>query len=143
MATPDAAELSKRVAQQGCIWFNAHAPSVCHNRAGEVIKLSSAADLARVAQRPDVMLHISSLLECLRGAAQGTAADAQPALFSIMATCFQPLLDLQRVYHQHEAIVCLLLKLAGDIVEAHVSYLSVSLASLHSPLSCVGLCACC
>lgn len=97
--------------------------------AGEVIKLSSEADLPRIAQRPDVMLHISSLLERLRGAAQGTAADAQPALFSIMATCFQPLLDLQKVYHQHEAIVCLLLKLAGDIVEAHVSYLSVSPAA--------------
>ena len=93
---------------------------------GEVSKLASQADLPRIAERPDVMLHVSSLLETLRGAAQGTTADAQPALFHVMTQCLQPLLSLQKVYHQHEAIVCLLLKLAGDIVEAHISYLSVS-----------------
>lgn len=72
------------------------------------------------------MLHVSGLLESLRGQAQGTTADAQPALFHAITPCLQPLLQLQKVYHQHEAIVCLLLKLAGDVVEAHVSYLLVS-----------------
>lgn len=98
----------------------------CAMCAGKVQGIASQPDLPKIAERPDIMLHVTGLLECLRGAAQGTSADAQPALFAVLASCLQPLLTLQRVYHQHEPIVCLLLKLAGDIVEAHVSYLSVS-----------------
>ena len=84
----------------------------CAFHAGKVQELASQPDLPKIAERPDIMLHVTGLLECLR------------------ASCLQPLLTLQRVYHQHEPIVCLLLKLAGDIVEAHVSYLSVSLQAL-------------
>ena len=71
------------------------------------------------------MQRVTALLECLRGAAQGTSADAQQPLFAVCASVMEALLVLQRVYRQHEPLVCLLLKLAGDIVDAHVSYLSV------------------
>ncbi|DBA71387.1 TPA: hypothetical protein ACH3X2_011192 [Trebouxia sp. C0005] len=93
------------------------------NIAGEVSSLASRADLTSMAERPDVMQHVTALLECLRGAAQGTSPDAQQPLFSVCAGVMEPLLVLQKVYRQHEPIVCLLLKLAGDVVEAHVSYL--------------------
>jgi hypothetical protein len=33
---------------------------------------------------------------------------------------------LHRVYHNQPAVTCQILKLAGDIVEAHVSYIQVS-----------------
>ena len=94
--------------------------------AGEVSSLASRSDLGSIAERPDVMQRVTALLECLRGAAQGTSPDAQQPLFGICAGVMEPLLVLQRAYQRHEPIVCLLLKLAGDVVEAHVSYLSVS-----------------
>ncbi|KAL0051778.1 hypothetical protein WJX82_002011 [Trebouxia sp. C0006] len=93
------------------------------NIAGEVSSLASRADLASIAERPDVMQRATALLECLRGAAQGTSPDAQQPLFSVCAGVMEPLLALQKAYRQHEPVVCLLLKLAGDVVEAHVSYL--------------------
>ncbi|DBA87589.1 TPA: hypothetical protein ACH3X1_004612 [Trebouxia sp. C0004] len=93
------------------------------NIAGEVSSLASRADLASIAERPDVMQRVTALLECLRGAAQGTSPDAQQPLFSVCACVMEPLLVLQKAYRQHESVVCLLLKLAGDVVEAHVSYL--------------------
>ena len=98
--------------------------SVCVT--GEVSSLASRADLASIAERPDVMQRATALLECLRGAAQGTSPDAQQPLFSVCAGVMEPLLALQKAYRQHEPVVCLLLKLAGDVVEAHVSYLPVS-----------------
>jgi len=94
--------------------------------AGEVSSLASRADLASIAERPDVMQRVTALLECLRGAARGTSPDAQQPLFSVCASMMEPLLALQKAYRQHEPVVCLLLKLAGDVVEAHVSYLPVS-----------------
>lgn len=36
-----------------------------------------------------------------------------------------PLLALARAFRQDAALVCLILKLAGDVVEAHVPYLEV------------------
>lgn len=94
----------------------------------EVSSLASRPDLGSIAQRPDVMQHVIALLECLRGAAQGTSPDAQQPLFGMCANVMEALLVLQRAYRHHEPIICLLLKLAGDVVEAHVSYLSVSLS---------------
>ena len=94
----------------------------------EVSSLASRPDLGSIAQRPDVMQHVTALLECLRGAAQGTSPDAQQPLFGMCANVMEALLVLQRAYRHHEPIICLLLKLAGDVVEAHVSYLSVSLS---------------
>ena len=96
--------------------------------AGEVSSLASRADLTHIAERPDVIQRVTALLECLRGAAQGTSPDAQQPLFSVCAGVMEPLLTLQKAYRQHEPIVCLLLKLAGGVVEAHVSYLPVSAA---------------
>lgn len=100
--------------------------------AGEVSSLASRADLASIAERPDVMQRVIALLECLRGAAQGTSPDAQQPLFSVYAGVMEPLLALQKAYRQHEPVVCLLLKLAGDVVEAHVSYLPVSASCVKS-----------
>ena len=94
---------------------------------GEVSSLAGRADLAHIAERPDVMQRVTALMECLRGAAQGTSPDAQQALFGVYAGVMEALLVLQRAYRNHEPTVCLLLKLAGDIVDAHVSYLSVRL----------------
>jgi hypothetical protein len=34
-----------------------------------------------------------------------------------------PLLALQRAYRRDTSVTCLILRLAGDIVEAHVSFL--------------------
>lgn len=99
--------------------------------AGEVCNLAGRADLAHIAERPDLMQRVTALLECLRGAAQGTTPQAQQALFGVCRGLMEALLVLQRAYRQHEPTVCLLLKLAGDIVDAHVSYLSVSLPLRH------------
>ena len=103
-----------------------------HKVAGEVCTLASRPDLSSIAERPDVMQHVVSLLECLRGAAQGTSPEAQPALWEVCRGVLEGLLLLQRAYRQHEPIVCLLLKLAGEMVEAHVSYLSVSGPTMHA-----------
>lgn len=87
--------------------------------------LAGRGDLAQQAQQPDGGQRVMALLECLRGAAQGTTPEAQQALFGVCGQVMEALLVLQRVHRQHEPIVCLLLKLAADIVDAHVSYLSV------------------
>lgn len=107
--------------------------------AGGVCKLAGRADLANIAERPDVMQRVTGLLECLRGAAQGTTPQAQKALFGVVGGVMEPLLVLQRVYRQHEPTVCLLLKLAADIVDAHVSYLSVRLPPKHVLVIGVGV----
>lgn len=105
---------------------------------GELSSLAGRADLARIAERPDVMQRVTALLECLRGAAQGTSPDAQQALFGVCGGVMEPLLVLQRAYRNHEPTVCLLLKLAGDVVDAHVSYLSVRLQPCSCMLTVVG-----
>lgn len=40
-----------------------------------------------------------------------------------------PLLALQRAYRREPSVTCLILRLAGDVVEAHVSFLQVRLTS--------------
>ena len=98
--------------------------------ADEVCSLAGRSDLLSIAERPDVMQRVVVLLECLRGAAQGTSAEAQQPLFGVCRQVMEALLLLQSAYRQHESIVCLLLKLAGDVIEAYVTYLSVSLLIL-------------
>lgn len=50
---------------------------------------------------------------------------AQAALFALAQACMGPLLVLQRAYRREPSVTCLILRLAGDTVEAHVSFLQV------------------
>lgn len=49
----------------------------------------------------------------------------QAALFALAEVCMAPLLALQRAYRREPGVTCLILRLAGDVVEAHVSFLQV------------------
>lgn len=53
----------------------------------------------------------------------------QAALFALAEACMAPLLALQRAYRREPSVTCLILRLAGDVVEAHVSFLQVQFAS--------------
>ena len=55
---------------------------------GELAELAGRADLAHVAERPDVLARVGVLLEALRGAARGTTPRGQ------VAACPDPLRDL-------------------------------------------------
>ena len=69
--------------------------------------------------------HAASILERLRGAALGTTSQTQPVLFAMFAGLLQPLLVLQAAARKHEGLTVLVLKLAADLVESQVSYLTV------------------
>ncbi|KAK9812956.1 hypothetical protein WJX72_006385 [[Myrmecia] bisecta] len=105
---------------QTCEQYITH---IMHSVAAEVTALAGHPDLPSIADRPDVLQRVYALLETLRGAAQGTTARAQPTLFVMTASLMQPLLLLQTAYRRQPEVTCLILKVAGDVVEAHVSYL--------------------
>lgn len=44
-----------------------------------------------------------------------------------------PLLVLQRAYRREPAVTCLILRLAGDTLEAHVSFLQVWALAVAKP----------
>ncbi|KAL0028613.1 hypothetical protein WJX79_005646 [Trebouxia sp. C0005] len=62
--------------------------------------------------------YINHLLQNIAGEVSSLASRAD-----LTSMAERPDVMQHKVYRQHEPIVCLLLKLAGDVVEAHVSYL--------------------
>ena len=94
--------------------------------AGALAHVTSSPEALRQVQRPDIMHKIGSELECLRGAARGTTAKTQKVLFGMFAGLLQPLLALLDAYHQYENMTVLILKLASELVDGHVSYLKVN-----------------
>ena len=86
---------------------------------------ADAGQLAARIQRADMAQHAASILERLRGAALGTTSQTQPVLFAMFAGLLQPLLVLQAAARKHEGLTVLVLKLAADLVESQVSYLTV------------------
>jgi hypothetical protein len=92
----------------------------------QVIALSSRPDLASIASRADVAVQLGGLLETFRGATRATLSRTQPPLFALVSRLLQPLLTLQHAFRAHTGTVALVLKLAAEVVEYHVSYLRVS-----------------
>ena len=94
--------------------------------AGDLQRLTADADqLAARIQRADVAHHAASILERLRGAALGTTSQSQPVLFAMFAGLLQPLLEMQAAARKHEGLTSLVLKLAAELVESQISYLTV------------------
>ena len=95
--------------------------------AEEIKALAARPDLPSIAARPDVVLRADGLLSILRGAAGGCGPRSQPPLWALVRAVVGPLTVLAEAFHADATITCLLLKLAGDVVEAHISYLPVTL----------------
>lgn len=74
------------------------------------------------------MRHVCCLLESFRGMAKGTQPRTQPALYDVLSALLPHLLRIQTAYRAYPHVTCLLLKLAGDIVDGHVSFLSAPAA---------------
>lgn len=91
--------------------------------AHEVAALASQPNLAELSARADAANALCSCLETLRGATCATLARTQAPLWTMTASLLGHLLTLQRAFKHHTLVVALLLKLAGNIVENHVSYL--------------------
>ena len=94
--------------------------------AEEIKALADRPDLPSIAARPDVALRVDGLISILRGAAGGCGPRSQPPLWALVRAVIGPLTVLAEAFHADATITCLLLKLAGDIVEAHISYLPVT-----------------
>eukprot|EP00884_Botryococcus_braunii_P007867 jgi/Botrbrau1/17081/Bobra.0647s0003.1 len=97
---------------------------------GEVGSLAGdEAFTAAIAQRPDILHRVCCLIEILRGVSRGTAPRSQKDLFNLMHPILPALLRLQDVYHSDPQVTCLIIKLAGDLVEAHISFVKVAEAA--------------
>ncbi|PRW50955.1 exportin-4 isoform X1 [Chlorella sorokiniana] len=109
-------------------------PGDAGNWAGHLLE-STAAQLrqaggseaaARAAlQRADGLHLVVSLLERLRGAVRGTIPATQAALFQQFTSVAPALATLFDACRTQPVAVTLILKLAGDVVEAHAAYLSL------------------
>ncbi len=97
-----------------------------------MLALASRPDLGAVASRSDVALQLCGLLESLRGATRASLSRTQGALFALVARLLQALLVVAHAFRAHTAPVALVLKLATDVVEHHVSHLKVG-GSLGAP----------
>ncbi|KAL6757386.1 armadillo-type protein [Haematococcus lacustris] len=89
----------------------------------EVERVAHLPSLEALAARGDVVAAQSCLLEGLRGATRATLSRTQPTLYALTRPLLQPLLVLQRAFRAHPSVQVLLLKLAAEVVEHHVSYL--------------------
>lgn len=69
------------------------------------------------------VLHVCCLLEALRGCTRATLSATQPAVLAASLPLLQPLLRLQHAFRGHAVVVTLLLKLAAEMVENHISFL--------------------
>ena len=86
---------------------------------------AASPELGAASGRGDVAHRVVCLLEILRGAARGGMYAAQGPVYGALEAVQGPLLGLAHALRQNAAVICLILKLAGDIVESHVSYLEV------------------
>ena len=78
------------------------------------------------------------LVECLRGSARGTVSCTEAATWSLTHACLPALESLAAGAargHQSEA-PALVFKLAAELVEAHISYLQVSMRQLAAHVTC-------
>lgn len=76
--------------------------------------------------QPEAARRLDGLLHVLRGAASGCTPRAQAALWGVFCGVLDPLAVLAEAFRGDASITCLLLKLASDVVEAHIAYLEVS-----------------
>ncbi|XVF57114.1 hypothetical protein PTKIN_Ptkin06aG0177700 [Pterospermum kingtungense] len=88
-----------------------------------LVDLSNKNDLKNVAQRPDIIMSVSCLLERLRGAASAAGPRTQRAIYEIGISIMNPVLLLLEVYKHESAVIYLLLKFIVDWVDGQISYL--------------------
>lgn len=86
-----------------------------------------------LAGRAEAQCRLECLLEALRGATAGVTPCTQAPVFAAARALMGPLLRLAAAFAGHPPAQLLLLKLAGDCVEAHVSYLQA--CTLPPPIS--------
>lgn len=94
--------------------------------AEDIKELSRRSDLSSLAERPDVSHRAEGLISILRGAAAGCGPRSQPSLWAAIRPVLGPLLTLSRAFRSDPSTTCLLLKLASELVDAHISFLVVS-----------------
>lgn len=85
--------------------------------------LSGHKDLNLVAQKPDVIVLVSSLMERLRGAARATIPRSQKAIFDIGTAVMEPVLIFLETYKNQPSVVYMLLKFVVDWVDGEVAFL--------------------
>ncbi|XWS64759.1 hypothetical protein CRYUN_Cryun05aG0031000 [Craigia yunnanensis] len=88
-----------------------------------LVELSNKNDLKSVAQRPDIIMLVSCLLERLRGAASAAEPRTQRAIYEMGFSVMNPVLLLLEVYKHESAVIYLLLKFIVDWVDGQISYL--------------------
>ncbi|GAX80807.1 hypothetical protein CEUSTIGMA_g8243.t1 [Chlamydomonas eustigma] len=95
---------------------------------GTVNELTALADrcdqTASASCQSGVDLHSACLvIEAMRGATIGTLSATQPAVWNLSAPLLGPMIHLYRRLKGHSIFVALLLKLAAEMVDNHVSFL--------------------
>ncbi|XP_048323988.1 uncharacterized protein LOC107412327 isoform X2 [Ziziphus jujuba] len=88
-----------------------------------LVELSSKSDFKVVAQRPDIILSVSCLLERLRGASSASEPRTQKAIYELGFSVMNPVLVLLEVYKHESAVIYLLLKFVVAWVDGQISYL--------------------
>lgn len=88
-----------------------------------LLQLSGKNDLKKVAQQPDVILLVSSLLERLRGVASASEPRTQKAIYEMGFSVMNPILIFLDIYKHESVVVYLLLKFVVDWVDGQIIYL--------------------
>ncbi|PIA36376.1 hypothetical protein AQUCO_03400340v1 [Aquilegia coerulea] len=88
-----------------------------------LVDLSSKNDLKTVAQQPDAVLWVSSLLERLRGAARATQPQTRKALYEMGVSVMSSILVLLGIYKYEPAVVYVILKFVVDWVDGQIVFL--------------------
>ncbi|XP_023642128.1 exportin-4 isoform X1 [Capsella rubella] len=102
---------------------NQYVKDLMAHMTSSLVDLSNNSDLKNLAQRPDIIMLVSCVLERLRGAASATEPRTQRAIYEMGLAVMNPVLRLLEVYKHESAVIYLLLKFVVDWVDGQLSYL--------------------
>eukprot|EP00798_Chlamydomonas_sp_ICE-L_P020913 gene20913-27759_t len=91
--------------------------------ANEVSSLASRPDLSSISGLAPIGVQVVCLLETFRGATRASLSVSQGPMFSVVKPLLPHLLTLSNAFKRQAAVSAVLLKLAADVVEAHVSFI--------------------
>ncbi|GMH33313.1 hypothetical protein BSKO_01147 [Bryopsis sp. KO-2023] len=100
--------------------------------ARETLAMANSNDLKAQASNSYAVRRVCCILEALRGVAAGTrqAPKCQGATFAVFLALLEPLVKIQNAFRHHPNVTYSLLRLAGELVEAHIVFLQVANARL-------------
>ncbi|CAN8260467.1 unnamed protein product [Cochlearia groenlandica] len=102
---------------------NQYVKDLMAHMTSSLVDLSNNSDLKNLAQKPDIIMLVSCVLERLRGAASATEPRTQRAIYEMGLSVMNPVLSLIEVYKHEPAVIYLLLKFVVDWVDGQLSYL--------------------